>query len=115
MLRPLTDPELTAARALIDEVSARARISVPGIESLVAFSDDHAVVVAGRLADAVARVLRNPDGKVQESIDDYAYRRSDAVADGTLYLSPEDVLVLSGAPAPGSAAIPGPHVVSLSG
>ena len=39
----------------------------------------------------VLRVLRNPDGLVQESIDDYAYRRADAVADGLLYATPREL------------------------
>jgi hypothetical protein len=42
------------------------------------------------LVDAVVRVLRNPDGKLQESIDDYSYRRADSVADGALYLTDEE-------------------------
>jgi hypothetical protein len=63
-------------------------------------SPDLGVLARGVLVDAVLRVLRNPDGKVQESIDDYSYRRADAVADGSLYLTDDEWALLAG---PGSA------------
>lgn len=96
--RPLAGVELTAALVFVSEVSAMARLAVPGLDAAVTANADFATVVAGRLAGAVLRVLRNPDGKIQESIDDYAYRRADAVADGSLYLSDADLAALRALP-----------------
>lgn len=114
--RSLAGAELTAAQSLIDEVSAMARLAVAGLADLVAASADHATVVAGRLAAAVERVLRNPSGFVREQVDDYSYQRADATARGALYLSDEDLRVLAGVTAAGAPDVPGqPRTVSLWG
>lgn len=85
--RTLAGVELTAAGVLLDEASAIARRAIPGIDASVSADVNLAGVVAGKVATAVARVLRNPEGMSQETIGAYAYRRADAVADGSLYLS----------------------------
>lgn len=43
------------------------------------------------VASMVLRVLRNPDGKVQESIDDYSYRRSEVTASGALFVTGDEL------------------------
>lgn len=91
LARPLAGAEVTAAQALLQRVSALMRLEVPNLDARVQANPDFAVVVRGYAADAVKRVLQNPDGKVQESIDDYSYRRADAVADGVLYLTPAEL------------------------
>lgn len=95
LMRPLSEVEVQAADVMLAELDAMVRARVPGVVERVAADPGFAVVVRGRLAGAVARVLRNPDGKVSESIDDYAWRRADAVADGSLFLSDDDWLALS--------------------
>lgn len=115
LMRTLTGPELGAAQALVDEVSALARGAVAGIDDLVDADPDHAVVVAGRLAAAVKRVMSNPDGYSRVQIDDATFQRSAAGAAGELYLSEQDVRVLSGGSATGAIVSPGPYVVGLSG
>lgn len=47
------------------------------------------------------RVLGNPQGKRQESIDDYSYTRDSAVAAGTLYVTDAELASLA---APGDGA-----------
>jgi hypothetical protein len=42
----------------------------------------------------VLRVLNNPDGKYEESGDDYSYKRDSAVSTGALYLSDAEALLL---------------------
>ena len=37
------------------------------------------------------RVLRNPDGKVEESIDDYRYRRDALLASGVLHVTDDEL------------------------
>lgn len=39
------------------------------------------------LATAVLRVMKNPDGKAREAIDDYSWARDEAVSAGLLYIS----------------------------
>lgn len=87
LLRTVTGVELTAAAVFLQEASEIVRRTIPGIDVSVAADVNLRGVVAGRVAGAVVRVLRNPDGLVQESIGAYAYRRADAVADGSLYLT----------------------------
>lgn len=91
----LTDVQTLAATVLLDRISAEIRIKSPGIDARVVTDSDLALVVSGVAVDAVLRVLRNPDSKVQEAIDDYSYRRADAVADGALYLTSGEIAKLT--------------------
>ena len=43
------------------------------------------------VAAMVIRVLRNPDGKLEESIDDYRYRRDQVVSSGLLHVTAEEL------------------------
>lgn len=91
--------ELTALQAAqvsawLARLSAMVRLRYPTIDARVAASADLGVLTRGVLVDAVLRVLRNPDGKVSETIDDYTYRRSDTVADGSLYLTDDEWALL---------------------
>lgn len=52
------------------------------------------------VANMVIRVLRNPDGYLTETIDDYTYRRDAAVSAGSLYVTPAEVEQLRPATAP---------------
>lgn len=85
--RNLTDLEHTAAAVFLEEAEGIVRRAIPGIDASLVADPNLAVVVAGRVAGAVARVLRNPEGLTFEQIGAYAYRRADAVADGSLYLT----------------------------
>ncbi len=95
--RPLVSNETLLATVLIADVEAILRARWAGLDAAIALGSPSAAVVTGVIARSVVRMMKNPDGKVQESIDDYAYRRADAVADGSLYVSPEDwALILPG-------------------
>lgn len=50
------------------------------------------------VASMVIRVLRNPDGYLTETIDDYTYRRDSAVSAGVLYASDDEIAGLRPAP-----------------
>ncbi|RNL63644.1 hypothetical protein EFK50_07835 [Nocardioides marmoriginsengisoli] len=43
------------------------------------------------LVAAVLRTMKNPDGLSQESIDDYTYKRDEAVAAGLLYFTDDEL------------------------
>lgn len=101
--RSLTAEEYRVANILIGDASGIVRVRVPSVDARIADGSLDPDVVRGVVARMVLRVMRNPDGKVQESIDDYAYRRADAVADGALYLSDEERSVISPARGTGGA------------
>jgi hypothetical protein len=43
------------------------------------------------LCAMVGRVFANPEGLLEESVDDYRYRRDSAVSGGLLYITPEEL------------------------
>lgn len=92
--RPLSDTEATVAGTWLADASDLLRARVPTVDARIADASLSLAFVAAVVARAVLRVLRNPDGKISESIDDYTYRRADAVADGSLYIAAEDLALL---------------------
>lgn len=50
------------------------------------------------VADAVKRVVRNPDGQTSESEGGYSYSTNAVVASGTYWLTQQDVRTLNGIP-----------------
>lgn len=103
LARTLAGAELAFSQALLVEVSAMARLAVPGLDAQIGADANFDAVVVGRIAGAVVRVLRNPDGLVLETVDDYTRRRAEAVADGTLHLSVADLAALRSGPGAVSA------------
>jgi hypothetical protein len=94
--RPLTTAEQDIAQALLDDAWAVLLATVPTIESRLdsgALSPDLArfVIVAMAL-----RVLRNPNGIRQWSVDDYSETRDSALSTGSLYVSDDEAALLSG-------------------
>jgi hypothetical protein len=62
------------------------------LDALVATDDDgFADEVVRILATAVLRVMKNPDGKRQESIDDYSWTRDESVSSGLLYFTDDEL------------------------
>lgn len=92
--RTLEGVELTASAVFLEEAAGIARRAIPGLDASVTVDANLAAVVAGKIAGAVARVLRNPDGVNFEQIGAYAYRRADAVADGSLYLTVDELALM---------------------
>lgn len=85
--RPLTVDEQITASTLLDRVSSLIRVRLPMIDGRVAADPNLAVLVRGVAVDAVLRVLRNPDGLVQESVGGYSYSRAAGTNSGDLYIS----------------------------
>lgn len=95
-LRPLTEPELAVGETLLDDawsiiVSARPSVETRVEEGTPAFVR---LVVQVQCA-MVLRVLSNPDGKLEESVDDYRYRLDQAVSTGALYLADGELVRLA--------------------
>lgn len=95
-LRTLTARELQVGSVLLDDawgivVSARPSIATR-MESTP--SATFTAVTISVLCAMVLRVLNNPDGKWEESGDDYSYRRDQAVSTGALYVSEAELSML---------------------
>ncbi len=90
--RPLTTDETAWVSALLDDAEALLLGRIPTLTARLAAVPPTLSVAAVKQAEAwaVVRVLRNPDGKSQEAIDDYSYTRDKSVAGGGLYISDSD-------------------------
>lgn len=86
-LRPLTPAELSVAQQWLDDAYAILATQRPFVAEKAAADANYRSLVSQVLCAAVIRVLSNPDGKYQESIDNYSYSRDQAVATGALYIS----------------------------
>jgi len=95
--RDLTTTETTTATALLIDAWAVLIARDPSIDARLADSSLSADLVRVVVSAMVLRVLRNPDGKRQEAIDDYSWTRDTTLAGGSLYVS-EDELALLAAP-----------------
>ncbi len=98
--RPLTDDEATVAVAVLGDAWALLKHRIPTLEARLdavpATLDAGLVRIV--LVAMVLRVLRNPNGIRQESIQDYSYSRDAEGASGLLSVSEAelDLLVPSG-------------------
>lgn len=93
-LRPLTDQEKTVGAVLLDDVWNILLTQKPFVDEKAAAAGPFRAVVVQVLCAAVLRVLSNPDGKYQESIDDYQYTLDKARSTGALYLTDAELALI---------------------
>lgn len=91
--RPLTSQEQTNAAVFLDDAWRMLKRRIPDLETRIAADltnelRDETVRV---LAQAVLRVLKNPDGFTRESLDDYSYARNEAVSSGLLFFTDDEL------------------------
>lgn len=94
--RPLSASEAVVAQAYIDDAMSiltarRPSLAADVLAGLVSLESATFVVTS-----MVLRVLKNPDGKGEESIDDYRYKRDASIASGALYVSDDELLMVTG-------------------
>lgn len=93
--RPLSAEESDVALTLLSDawVMLKRHATRRGvdIETAIATDVDLKSGVIRVLANAVLRVLKNPEGKAQESIDDYSYTRNGDVAGGALGFTDDEL------------------------
>lgn len=82
--RPLTAAETIVAQTRLDDVERMIRRKITDFDARIAADDDFKADVVQVEADAVIRVLKNPDAKRQESIDDYSWTRDRSISGGAL-------------------------------
>lgn len=85
--RPLTAQETINTQAYLDDAWVILRRRIYTLEAAVLTDRDLADDVVRIETQMVLRVLRNPDGKSEEAIDDYRYKRDNSIAAGALYVS----------------------------
>lgn len=94
--RPLTDAESPVAEALLADAWAILLTSVPDLEARRTSGAISDGVLTSVVASMVLRVIRNPEGIRQWSIDDASFTRDTALSAGGLYLSDAELALLTG-------------------
>lgn len=93
-LRPLTEPEQSAGGVLLEDAWSILVAQRPTLPDRAATDAAYAALVVQVQCTMVLRVLRNPDGKLEEQIDDYRWRRDAAVSSGALYVTDAELALL---------------------
>lgn len=75
---------------VLDYVESIIRSRIPDLDQRVAASDQYRRIVIAVESSAAARVMRNPEGMLQESEMSYSYSRSARAAGGYLMITPEE-------------------------
>lgn len=105
--RPLSEAQTETAWALLDDAWAIVLSNVTDVEARLAATPptlDEALVKAV-VSRMVLRVLRNPEGKSSEQIDDYKFTRDDSRTSGDLVLTDADLALLTPSSSTGAFSI----------
>ena len=91
--RPLSAQEDTNGTTFLEDAWRILKRRLPDLEADIAAdgTGELAAETVRVMATAVLRVMKNPDGKRQESIDDYSWLRDKAVSAGLLYFSDDEI------------------------
>lgn len=93
--RPLSVPEQVVANALLGDAWAELLVRVPLLEQRIADGALSESLVVRVVSAMVLRVLKNAEGMQRESQDDYSYERVKDAAAGFLFVSPDELSLLS--------------------
>ena len=88
--RPLTDEERVLVEARLQDAETKIRIRIPDLKEKILKQPLLEAVVARVCIDAVLRLVRNPEGYVQETDGNYTYMLSQEAAEGKLTILPEE-------------------------
>jgi hypothetical protein len=94
--RPLDAAEESSVQFLLDDAWAVLLVSVPDLEDRMTSGAVTGPLASFVVSSMVLRVLRNPNGVRQWSVDDYSETRDNAVSSGALYVAPGEVDLLTG-------------------
>lgn len=89
--RPLSTQETTNAETFLEDAWRMLRRRHATLEDDVLTDDDLSAETVRVMVTAVLRVMKNPDGKRQESIDDYSWTRDQALSAGLLYFTDDEL------------------------
>ena len=96
--RPLSEAEQTQAPVLLEDAELLIRNRIRDLDERVAAGEILEAAVVMVEANAVARVLRNPEGFRQEQSGDYMYTLDAQVASGRLFIDDAEWRLLGVAP-----------------
>lgn len=88
--RDLTPEETALVSVRLEDVERMIRRAIPDLDAQIAAGTIDVNDVIQVEADAVLRVVRNPDGYISETDGDYTYRLSDNAASGLLGLTDDE-------------------------
>lgn len=91
--RPLSEGEQVVATTLLEDVWRRIKRRITDVEDRMGDADYTSDVIEVQ-ANAVMRVLKNPEGKRAEQIDDYSWTRDRALSAGLLYVTDDEWAIL---------------------
>ena len=94
--RPLAGTEIAQAQALLDDAWVILLSRRPSLDAEIGDGSVRPDLVRAIVAAMVVRVLRNPNGVRQWSVDDYSETRDNSVAAGSLYVSDDEMALLNG-------------------
>ena|SRR5690242_6226480 len=86
--RELTPDEENQATVLLEDVEGMIRARITDLDERVAANPNYERIVIMVEANAVLRVIRNPDAYVSETDGNYSYQRAAAGASGMLEILP---------------------------
>lgn len=91
--RALTPDEVSIIATVIDDARDILELAAEeaGITAIMPGDDRRVRTYIRIVSTMVIRVLKNPDGLLTETIDDYTYRRDSAVSAGALYVSDSEL------------------------
>jgi len=93
--RSLTTAETINAEAFLADAWSLLLARRPTLEADITAGTVTTGNVVRVVTSMVLRLLRNPDGKTEEAIDDYRYRYDKLVASGRLFVSDEELADLT--------------------
>lgn len=88
--RDLTEEERPLVESRLCDAENKIRMKVPDLDARILANPALADTVVRVCADAVIRLVRNPEGYVQETDGNYTYMLSHSTADGRLTILPEE-------------------------
>lgn len=89
--RPLSAAELIVAQTRLDDAYEMLSVRRPTLDADVAAGTVSIASVIRVVTEMALRVLKNPDGLLQVTIDDYTARRDSAVSSGSLYITASEL------------------------
>jgi len=94
--RPLSASESIVAQSYLDDAMNEVTVRRPSVLADITAGLVTQASLVRVVTSMVLRVLKNPDGKSEESIDDYRYKRDEVIASGALYVSDDELRLITG-------------------
>ena len=88
--RDLTSEERPLVEQRLQDAENKIRRRIKDLDERVIADPDYGDLVRQVCADAVIRLVRNPEGYIQETDGNYTYQLSQSSADGRLTILPEE-------------------------